>query len=177
MAYLAVEGFKHRSLTCSNILLNTDGDVKIGEEPSQCGWHMSSSHLTANQECCHVISEPKGTPHDFGALSSITMELMQKYVKEDGAIGIDNLQRWPSNSDAVGFLSATTSAASAAELLQVCYFSLPLRRSRKALPSTIAASAPEPSMAKGVAHRHHILGPGLYARALQVHTTMRRIWE
>jgi hypothetical protein len=54
------------------------------------------------------------------------MELMQKYVKEDGAIGIDNLQRWPSNSDAVGFLSATTSAASAVELLQVCYFSQPL---------------------------------------------------
>ena len=41
MAYLAVEGFKHRSLTCSNILLNTDGDVKISEEPSQYGWHMS----------------------------------------------------------------------------------------------------------------------------------------
>ncbi|KAG0644962.1 hypothetical protein D0Z07_9343 [Hyphodiscus hymeniophilus] len=46
------------------------------------------------------------------------MELMQKYIKEDGAIGIDNLKRWPSNSDAVGFLSATTSAASVAELLQ-----------------------------------------------------------
>ncbi|KAG9228274.1 hypothetical protein BJ875DRAFT_477910 [Amylocarpus encephaloides] len=76
MAYLLVEGFQHRSLTCSNILLNTDGDVKI-----------------ANQECCHVISEPKGSPRDFGALSSITMELMQKYVKEDGAIGVDNLQR------------------------------------------------------------------------------------
>jgi hypothetical protein len=48
------------------------------------------------------------------------MELMQKYVKEDGAIGVDNLNLWPSNSDAVGFLSATTSAASAAELLKVC---------------------------------------------------------
>jgi hypothetical protein len=58
------------------------------------------------------------------ALSSITMELMQKYVKEDGAIGVDNLDRWPLNSKAVTFLSATTSAASAAELLKVCYFSL-----------------------------------------------------
>jgi hypothetical protein len=48
------------------------------------------------------------------------MELMQKYVKEDGAIGIDNLRRWHSSSDAVGFLSATTSAVSAAELLKVC---------------------------------------------------------
>ncbi|KAH7330038.1 hypothetical protein BKA65DRAFT_527718 [Rhexocercosporidium sp. MPI-PUGE-AT-0058] len=99
VAYLAAEGFEHGSLTCSNILLNTDGDVKI-----------------ANQECCHVKSD--GRPRDIRALSSITMELMQKYVKEDGAVGVDDLHRWPSNSDAVGFLSATTSTASAAELLE-----------------------------------------------------------
>jgi hypothetical protein len=47
------------------------------------------------------------------------MELMQKYVKEDGAIGIDDLRRWNSSPDALGFLSATTSATSAAELLKV----------------------------------------------------------
>ena len=47
------------------------------------------------------------------------MELMQKYVKEEGAVGIDDLHRWHSGSDAVAFLSATTSAASAAELLKV----------------------------------------------------------
>jgi hypothetical protein len=54
------------------------------------------------------------------------MELIQKYIKEDRAIGVDNLDRWPLNSDALGFLSATTSAASTAELLKVCYFSYPL---------------------------------------------------
>lgn len=54
------------------------------------------------------------------ALSSIMMELMQKYVKDDGAVGVDNLRRWPSNGDAVAFLSATTSAASALELQSVC---------------------------------------------------------
>lgn len=48
------------------------------------------------------------------------MELMQKYVKEDGAIGIDDLYRWPSESEAVEFLSATTSSTSAEELLKVC---------------------------------------------------------
>jgi len=53
------------------------------------------------------------------ALSSITMELMQKYITEDEAVGVHNLHRWPSDSDAVGFLSATISAASAAELLEV----------------------------------------------------------
>lgn len=48
------------------------------------------------------------------------MELMQKYVKEDGVIGIDDLHRWHPSSDAVGFLSATVSATSAEELLKVC---------------------------------------------------------
>jgi len=53
------------------------------------------------------------------ALGFILMELMQKYVKDDGAIGVDDLLRWPSNSNAVGFLSETTSAASVAELMEV----------------------------------------------------------
>ena len=96
------------------------------------------------------------------------MELMQKYVKEDGAIGVDNLHRWPSNSDALGFLSATTSAASAAELLKVYYF-LPPPPKRPTL--TVAASTPETSIPEGVTHRHNISGPGLYAWALQVYTT------
>ncbi|KAH0562065.1 hypothetical protein GP486_003237 [Trichoglossum hirsutum] len=101
VAYLAEEGYEHGSLTCSNILLNTDGDIKI---------------------------ESKGKPHDIRALSSTMMELMQKYVKEDGAIGIDNLHRWPSNSDALRFLSATTSASSAAELLKHPLLSRPYQK-------------------------------------------------
>jgi hypothetical protein len=45
------------------------------------------------------------------------MELMQGYVKEDGAVGVDDLHRW--DSDAVGFLSETTSATSVHELMKV----------------------------------------------------------
>jgi hypothetical protein len=52
------------------------------------------------------------------------MELMQKYAKDDGAIGIEDLERWPSTSDAIGFLSMTTSASSVNELLQVSNTSL-----------------------------------------------------
>ncbi|ETN44454.1 uncharacterized protein HMPREF1541_10635 [Cyphellophora europaea CBS 101466] len=102
IAYLEAEGLEHGSLCCSNILLDTDGTLKI-----------------SNQECCGVMSRSKDGRDDLRALSSIMMELMQKYVKEDAAIGIDDLHRWQSSSDAVGLLSATTSAASAAELLKV----------------------------------------------------------
>ena len=47
------------------------------------------------------------------------MELMQGYVKENGAVGVDDLDRWPIDSDAVNFLSRTTSATSVAELMGV----------------------------------------------------------
>ena len=47
------------------------------------------------------------------------MELMQKHVKEDKVIGIEDLDRWPSDSAAVDFLSATTSASSAKQLMTV----------------------------------------------------------
>ena len=56
------------------------------------------------------------------------IELMQKYTKDDGAVGVDDLRRWPSNLDVVGFLSATTSTASAGELKKVsCFESLELQ--------------------------------------------------
>ncbi|KAH7111360.1 kinase-like domain-containing protein, partial [Dendryphion nanum] len=109
VAYLAAEGLEHGSLSCSDILINTDGDVKI-----------------ANQHACRL--KPQQSVGDLRALSSITMELMQKYVKEDGAIGIDNLHRWHSNSDAVSFLSATTSVESAAELRKHPLLSRPWRK-------------------------------------------------
>lgn len=47
------------------------------------------------------------------------IELIQKYIKEDGVIGIENLDRWPSDSAAVEFLSAITSANSTKELITV----------------------------------------------------------
>lgn len=47
------------------------------------------------------------------------MCLMQKYEKRDGVVGVDDIERWPIGSDAVEFLSATTSAKSITELEQV----------------------------------------------------------
>jgi hypothetical protein len=53
------------------------------------------------------------------ALSSLVPELMNGYIKEDGAVGVDNLDRWPPESNAVAFLSETTSATSIFDLIEV----------------------------------------------------------
>ncbi|KFY68719.1 hypothetical protein V496_00863 [Pseudogymnoascus sp. VKM F-4515 (FW-2607)] len=98
LVFLEREGLEHGSLDCSNIVLSTEGDVKI-----------------ANQQCCDK-SLRNQEPRDVRALGIITMELMQKYTQDNGAVGVENLDRWPSDSDAVTFLSETTSAASAREL-------------------------------------------------------------
>jgi hypothetical protein len=47
------------------------------------------------------------------------MEMMQKYIKDGGAVGVENLERWPADSNAVSFLSQTTSASSVTELNKV----------------------------------------------------------
>jgi hypothetical protein len=44
------------------------------------------------------------------------MELMQKYVMDGGAVGINNLKYWEKCSAAIEFLSAITSAGSFEEL-------------------------------------------------------------
>lgn len=76
--------------------------------------------MAANQECCRQVAPPDGTSiRDVRALSRIMMELMEKCTKDDEAIGVEDLNRWPFDSDAVGFLSATTSASSVNELMKV----------------------------------------------------------
>ncbi|EHY57101.1 hypothetical protein ABEF92_004008 [Exophiala dermatitidis] len=100
LVYLATKGLEHGSLTTSNILINVAGEI------------------TAHQELCRPCPLSNPGSRDLKALSSITMELMQKYAKADGAVGVDDLRRWPSDSLAVEFLSETTSATSAERLLK-----------------------------------------------------------
>ncbi|OQE44082.1 hypothetical protein PENNAL_c0665G09717, partial [Penicillium nalgiovense] len=40
------------------------------------------------------------------------IRLMQKYDKDQGVVGVNDLERWPIDSAAVGFLSATETAES-----------------------------------------------------------------
>jgi hypothetical protein len=74
---------------------------------------------TANQQCCESV-RGGGEPRDMRALSLIMIKLIQKYIKDDGAIGVDNLARWPFDYDAVTFLLYTTSAMSIRELQNIC---------------------------------------------------------
>ncbi|KAH8799662.1 kinase-like domain-containing protein [Xylogone sp. PMI_703] len=113
LAYLGTKGLEHDSLTCSNILINPDGDVKI-----------------TDQECCHTHPLGSVSRRDIRALSLITMELMQGYAKDDRVIGVDDLHRWPNGSDAVSFLSETTSASSVGELMKHPLMLLPWQKEK-----------------------------------------------
>lgn len=48
------------------------------------------------------------------------MRLMQKHAKDDGAVDIDNLDRWQSHLAIIELLSATMSAGSFEKLKRVC---------------------------------------------------------
>jgi hypothetical protein len=50
------------------------------------------------------------------------MQLMQSYEMDDGVIGVDDLGRWPPDSEAFGFLEAISSARSVEALMKVCTF-------------------------------------------------------
>lgn len=52
------------------------------------------------------------------------MELMQTYDKNDGLVGVDDLDRWPVDSDAFGFLSTVPSTVSVEALEQASQFSV-----------------------------------------------------
>ncbi|CAG8316469.1 Tyrosine-protein kinase, receptor ROR, subgroup [Penicillium camemberti] len=95
LCYLNETGLEHQSLTCRNILLGLDGVIKI-----------------ASLEMCVECLPGQAQNVYIKKLASITMEIMQKYVKDDGMVGVDDVDRWPVDSDAFGFLSALSTAKS-----------------------------------------------------------------
>ncbi|KAJ5642327.1 hypothetical protein N7490_006327 [Penicillium lividum] len=100
--YLSTLGLEHQSLTCRNVLLGLDGIVKI-----------------ACIESCVERNPNQAQSSYIKALSSITMEVMQKYDKDCGIVGIDNLQRWPVDSEAFQFLSAISTTKTIEALKEV----------------------------------------------------------
>ncbi|KAK9607396.1 hypothetical protein V6Z93_000943 [Aspergillus fumigatus] len=99
LSYLIEQNLQHTSLDCSSILMSLEGEIQI-----------------ARIDCCSVRSPGRIQASDLAPVGRVMMELMQKYVKDDGAVGIDNLKRWAACPAALEFLSATTSAVSFEEL-------------------------------------------------------------
>ena len=99
------------------MLLKPDGDIKLGERDAACGRPGWLTGKTAGQESCHTAD--RSCSSDVSALGYITVELMQKYENDSGIIGVEDMNRWPADSEAVNFLSMTTSAGSVDELKKV----------------------------------------------------------
>jgi hypothetical protein len=74
-------------------------------------------------------------------LAPITMELMQKYVKDDGMVGVDDVDRWPVDSHAFGFLSAISTTQSLETLKQVSGLILLASGSRERSTEVLLATA------------------------------------
>lgn len=71
----------------------------------------------AGLEGCVELHERSGRYTE--ELQAITMQMMQKYVKEDKKTGIDDVERWPCDSSATQFLSSVASGLSIEELRRV----------------------------------------------------------
>lgn len=95
--HIESSGFHLDTFGCSDILLGMGGEVKI--------WKPNYNRTVEFNPSHHV--RPLGI---------IAMELMEGESDEERVVGIKNLRRWPSDSDAVDFLSTTTSAGSLREL-------------------------------------------------------------
>ena len=115
LSYLERKGLEPRRLECSNILIDCSGNVKL------CMSLFLSVRISRQLTVAgmHEGCVPWGHGQLFRDLSHVVMFLMQGYAKEDGAVGISDLQRWPSDSLAVEFLSATTCASQTNQLLEV----------------------------------------------------------
>jgi hypothetical protein len=97
--FLESKDLVHGNITCSSILLNDDGEVKIGL-----------------QERCTVMSKETKRGHlDVQAVEDVMMQLLKKRERGEA----NDLRRWSSTAEE--FLSKITSA-SAEELLQVSKF-------------------------------------------------------
>ncbi|KAK5400827.1 hypothetical protein LTR06_011211 [Exophiala xenobiotica] len=95
---------------------------------------------------------------DVRAVGNIAMNLMQKYAKDDGAISIENFNRWPPNSTPVKVLTTTNSARSVTELEQHALFQHFWRKEDLELLAELASFTPRRSY-NYVLRRHALIGP------------------
>ncbi|KAL2369464.1 hypothetical protein RJZ57_006131 [Blastomyces gilchristii] len=94
LMYLTDWWVEHSRLSSLNILVFRMGEVKIA----------------GLEECLEL---PAGLVSQYSKpLEVITMELMQKYKKENGKTGVNNIEHWGCNSHVTEFLSFIESGVS-----------------------------------------------------------------
>ncbi len=111
--YLEDKGLSFGSLTCSDVLLHPTGRVTLCASFQTRLCEETNPALGGQHNCIQSVSKK-----DIRRLGKVMMELMEGYVKDSGSLGLDNPKRW--SLEALHFLSATETASSAKELLDVC---------------------------------------------------------
>lgn len=94
-----------------------DGTIQLGKGNLAC-WKKELTNSLAALDCC--VKGSPDQPRSIDAVASIATLLMQKYTKSNGAKGIDNVDRWSTDSLAFQFLLRTDTAESVDELRDVC---------------------------------------------------------
>lgn len=105
-------------MICQCILLGLDGAIKIGKLIYFAEISILKD-FAANLESCERRPPSQTQSKHIKSLAGIAMELMQKYIKDNGMVGVDDLGRWPVDSAAFGFLLAISTATSMEALKEV----------------------------------------------------------
>ncbi|TGO10798.1 hypothetical protein BTUL_0125g00110 [Botrytis tulipae] len=95
ISYLALEGWTHGNINCSNILLSLK-DVS--------GAKISEIKITGT-ECCSKSAKGDARRIDSKALGILLMKVIEKDSQPKGSFGLRHPGRW--SEDAVEFLSMT----------------------------------------------------------------------
>ncbi|KFY81078.1 hypothetical protein V499_00135 [Pseudogymnoascus sp. VKM F-103] len=101
LEYLASIGLEHGEVTCENILISTEGSIKI-----------------AGQECCRRLVSNRDSIKDIRGVGYVTMELMSKVAVYTGPMNTRDPILWPLDNDASKFVQSAESAHSIDELKQ-----------------------------------------------------------
>ncbi|OBT48434.1 hypothetical protein VE00_01429 [Pseudogymnoascus sp. WSF 3629] len=101
LEYLASQGLEHGEVTCKNILISTEGSIKI-----------------AGQECCRRLVSNRDSIKDIRGVGYVTMELMSKVAVYTGPMNTRDPILWPLDNDASKFVQSAESAHSIDELRQ-----------------------------------------------------------
>ncbi|KFY68144.1 hypothetical protein V496_01264 [Pseudogymnoascus sp. VKM F-4515 (FW-2607)] len=101
LEYLASEGLEHGNITCENILISTEGSIRI-----------------AGQECCRKLNTNRSSIKDIRGVGYVAMELMNKVAVYSGPMNTRDPILWPLDNDASKFVQSAESAHSIDELRQ-----------------------------------------------------------